>query len=698
VVRDVGADAHADFAEAWSLSFADLTWLASRPSAVRLGFAAQLMLYRRSGRFARGANDFPPEAAAYLAEQTGIRELDLTSYEWLGRSSRRHRSEILTHLGFRRPTRQDLRDAAAWAKDTLCPLGLPAGEMTERLLAWFVGEGIVSPPDAALAALVATARRAFEDHLLATIAASLSTEQKQQLDVSLEDEDRVCGFSGLKADPGSPDLANVLVHARRLAFVKSLALPVSAMPDQGDPFMRVLRRRIGNETAWRMRQHPDERRHALYAVFLAHRERELTDGLVDLLVEIVHRIGSKSRQRVIKSFTREIEHVHGKEGLLVRIAEAACLRPEGSVREVVYPAAGGAGVLAAIVREHKATGGFERRVHMVLRASYLRHYRRMLPVVLAVLEFRSNNAVHRPVLDAVDWLRRTGDDGRRVIHPEDGVPLEGVIPSKWRELVVEKHEGGGVRINRVNYEICVLTALRERLRCKEIWVPGADRYRDPDEDLPRDFAERRAGYYQALGRSEDAAAFVAGLRREMTAALRTLDANIPHNAKVRIRGHDKNRIAITPFEPLPPPPNLEAIKAELERRWPMTELIDVLMEAAQRTGFLDAFTTSGDRVVLDPDTVRRRLILCLYGLGTNAGLKRISAGTADASYAELLHIRRHCQLVAVGGEERRHAGIGRNHAAIATPVTSAQCVNAWVRVERTVAALARGGRKKTLAI
>jgi len=32
-------------------------------------------------------------------------------------------------------------------------------------------------------------------------------------------------------------------------------------------------------------------------------------------------------------------------------------------------------------------------------------------------------------------------------------------------------------------------------------------------------------------------------------------------------------------------------------------------------------------------------VLCLYGLGTNAGLKRVSAGTDAASYAELLHVR-----------------------------------------------------------
>jgi len=58
----------------------------------------------------------------------------------------------------------------------------------------------------------------------------------------------------------------------------------------------------------------------------------------------------------------------------------------------------------------------------------------------------------------------------------------------------------------------------------------------------------------------------------------------------------------------------------------------------------------------------------------------------------------HRQLVAVGRMERRDAEIGRNHAAIATPVTSAQCVNAWVRAERKSMALAGGGREKTWAI
>lgn len=120
----------------------------------------------------------------------------------------------------------------------------------------------------------------------------------------------------------------------------------------------------------------------------------------------------------------------------------------------------------------------------------------------------------------------------------------------------------------------MLTALRERLRCEEIWVVGADRYRNPDEDLPQDFEERRVEYYRELGRSQDAGAFFAELREQMVKGLRTLNAQMPHNPKVRILWRDKHRISIAPFEPLPPAPNLEAIKAELERRWPMTDLWD----------------------------------------------------------------------------------------------------------------------------
>jgi hypothetical protein len=99
------------------------------------------------------------------------------------------------------------------------------------------------------------------------------------------------------------------------------------------------------------------------------------------------------------------------------------------------------------------------------------------------------------------------------------VPLEGVVRGLWRDAVVEQDAAGRDRINRVTYEVALLEALREHLRCKEIWV--ANRYRNPDEDLPADFEEKREEYYKALELPLDAERFIGQLQDEMREALHT---------------------------------------------------------------------------------------------------------------------------------------------------------------------------------
>ena len=148
--------------------------------------------------------------------------------------------------------------------------------------------------------------------------------------------------------------------------------------------------------------------------------------------------------------------------------------------------------LAAIVKESQAKGALDRRIYKVMRSSWANHYRRMLPSLLSVLEFRSNNTMWRPVLAALDWIRSKMDDGCRFVPVQD-VPIDEVIPARWRSSVID--DDG--RVNRIGFELCVLTLLRDRIRSKEIWVVGADRYRNPDDDLPKDFEIRRDAYLRA---------------------------------------------------------------------------------------------------------------------------------------------------------------------------------------------------------
>ncbi|HCO0513844.1 TPA: Tn3 family transposase [Escherichia coli] len=57
-------------------------------------------------------------------------------------------------------------------------------------------------------------------------------------------------------------------------------------------------------------------------------------------------------------------------------------------------------------------------------------------------------------------------------------------------------------------------------------------------------------------------------------------------------------------------------------------------------GFSEHFKSVADRENLDRQSLQQRLLLCLYGMGTNTGLKRVSGGRHGICYKELLNVRR----------------------------------------------------------
>nr|WP_242040900.1 transposase [Coleofasciculus sp. FACHB-1120] len=73
----------------------------------------------------------------------------------------------------------------------------------------------------------------------------------------------------------------------------------------------------------------------------------------------------------------------------------------------------------------------------------------------------------------------------------------------------------------------------------------------------------------------------------------------------------------------------------------MTSLLDVLKEADLRVHFTQQFKTTASREMFDPQTIQRRLLLCLYALGTNTGLKWICGGMKHDSYDDLRYIKKH---------------------------------------------------------
>ena len=578
----------------WHLTPADHALVAAKSRANRLRFAVMLLFFRDRGRFPRGADMLDPQAIARLASALNIP----LSPEPFGldtgdRTLERQRAEIRILFDFREATVADAAALGTW----LCDHAVAQSRDHDRLAAELEARCRalrIEPPTAdRVERIVRGAVRAYEDHFTAAIHGRLAAEVRDRLDALLrpaaaatsDDDEAESPTPGARAllnfvrgDPGRASVDSVMRELERLETIRAIGLPA-------DLFARVLphevelyRQRVAVQPPSDLRRLPDAVRITWLAAFTHLRGRALTDSLVELLVETVHAIGARAERRVELKVMNELRKVTGKSNLLFEIANASLAKPDGTVRQVVFPV-GGEQTLRDLVREWQSGPMYRKSLRTTIRNSYAGHYRRMVPKLLDALDFRSNNAIHRPVIDGLALVRRYATSRQRYIPFDEVVPIDDVVRPLWRDAVVDTDAKGRTRVNRLTYEICVLEALRERLRSKEIWVVGANRYRNPDEDLPTDFAEKRTAHYAALGLPVDPEHFISGLQEEMRAALHQFDEGLPRNPHVKITARRGGWITLSPLQARSDPENVEALKAEVSATWPMTSLLDIVKEA-----------------------------------------------------------------------------------------------------------------------
>jgi hypothetical protein len=277
-------------------------------------------------------------------------------------------------------------------------------------------------------------------------------------------------------------LGSFLTEIEKLKRIRLVGLPSDLFSGISAKLIKIYRQRASTEYPYDLRQHQPAVRYTLMAAFCVQRSQEITDSLIEILTTIIKRIDNRAEKRINQELIDEFKKVSGKTHLLYRIAEVSIAEPDGTIEGVIFPVVS-LKTFKDLVAEYKATGlAYKRRVHNVMRASFANHYRRLIPQLLELLEFWSNNDLHRPVIEALELLKKYAHSKARYYDSTEEIPIDGVLKAGAKEILMETDSDGNERINRINYEICVLKALRERLSCKEIWVVGANRYRNPDDD------------------------------------------------------------------------------------------------------------------------------------------------------------------------------------------------------------------------
>lgn len=154
-----------------------------------------------------------------------------------------------------------------------------------------------------------------------------------------------------------------------------------------------------------------------------------------------------------------------------------------------------------------------------------------------------------------------------------------------------------------------MQSLRDKLRCKEVWVEGADRYRNPDEDVPADFGEKREEYYDAFTLPLQVEAFVETVKRAMEEALQMFNDTLPANPAVTILSKGGGWIRVSPLSKQKEPANLHYLKNQIKQGWWMTSLLDVIKEVDFRVGFTDSFQSLTGQERLPRAELQKRLLL-----------------------------------------------------------------------------------------
>jgi TnpA family transposase len=634
--------------EHWTIDQEEQQLIDKKRGINRLGFALLLKFFQMKGRFPEKQYEIPRVVRVFVAEQLGLDESRYEHYNWAGRAPKYHRVEIRQHYGFHRTGKKALDSLCQWLIDEIVPQAVDERRLKALLYEEIRDRKLEPPTYAQIERLINSAHHQFEVQLCDSTVEKLPSKCRQALDKLtgpqsdswILDADEI-PLNQLKQEAGGVGLKSLKAELSKLKTIEELTLPKDLFEGLNEHLVDRYRQRVETESLTEIRRHPDPIRYTLLSAFCSQRSQEIVDSIIELFILLVHKLESRSRKRASAEMIATAEESENHDQMLYQIAVAALAQPEGTVQDVIYPVANEAQLETVVETLGEGGKSFKERLHAKMRRSYTRYYRRLLPLILKALEFRSDSLNLQPLLDAIKLLKASAELPSTKPYPaETDVPMDGVLSVDWQESVMVTGKRGEPEIDRASYELGVLRTVREKLRCKELWVEGAKRYRNPDDDLPQDFEAKREHYYQELQPPLEAEPFIDRLQKEMTEALTEFNQGLPENPKVKILDNRGGWIHLTPVTKQSEPEHLQALKQEIAKRWSMVPLLDVLKETEMRLQFTEHFKSTGNREALAPEELRKRLLLCLYATGTNLGIKRISHGEHGVSTPDLRYVQR----------------------------------------------------------
>lgn len=445
-------------------------------------------------------------------------------------------------------------------------------------------------------------------------------------------------FQFLRQNSSNPTRENIKEEINRLEILKQLPIEKLTFINKINSKQRnIYRRRFLTDTPERTKRRADTTRYALAMIFCWQRHQEALDNLVEHLLYFVHQIKKTADKKTAK-LNSEIVKRMGDLDALYQIAEINRDCPKDIIEQVVYTQVP-QGSIDQIIKTRDFAHHAKKLVRESVIKRYSTSYRSSLFDVLYCLDLHSNNA---DFLESIDLVKRYQKSTLTHYPIEEKVPTDNILSKQQQKFVLDYNEIGNSRVLRKDYEYAIFKLLRIKLRHKEVWVSHTYKYRNPIEDLPNDFEEKREDYFAMLDAPLLAKDFIHDVKNDMVKNIKAFDDHFPDNELIHIvKKKDRPWIKLSPLERIQEPKAIQRIKEAVLVKWGMIDLLDILKEVDLRENFTDCFSTAGNREILDRKIIRKRLLLSIFAIGTNAGLTRTAgASKGIVTFEELRHIKK----------------------------------------------------------
>lgn len=554
----------------------------------RLGCALQLVTVRFLGTFIADLSTLPEAVVDYVAQQLLIpaSAVDLTVYQ-AHHNFFLHRTLICQHYGYQNfhdpiPSLGFLR----WLYTRTWISSERPTVLFDLAVAWLVEHKILLPGVTVLERLVAQVRERSEKRSWQLLNRHLTAAQRQQLRQLIEaDDGAVLTWDRLRQMPTHLSSLQLRAALQRLEQLRGLGLHQRDLTGLSDNRLRSMADYALTATVRTLRRLDSERQTALLLAGIQVLAIQIQDLILDMFDQWLHESIAKAKHQIEQERLGTLAQ-YDEAALYLRnvghFVMTSASEPQGLTRLFEkFPPAKIQAAIATIDSYQRP----EKRTYQGLLMRRYRAARLFFPALLRLIQFQGvPEAV--PVLKAVQFLQQLETDEAPALAAAPGE----VIASAWHSLVYDQR--GFIR--REAYTLCVLQALHQRLRKRDIYVMPSQRWHDPRQYLlsDADWQRLRPHLCRTLDRQPDPIAELNQLTRQLDEAYQQTAAALTSLKDLRMEAtvDGQSQLVLSPLDALPETPLLHTLRQQLVGRLPPIDLSHLLLEVHHMTGFAHAFT------------------------------------------------------------------------------------------------------------